>query len=114
MAVRDVTLIFPEEGNIAIATWVDLDSAGSDTGKPVNMASYPEKSVQAKGANTNTVALEGSNDGTNFTALGSGLTLTVGASGYSPVTRIPENPLYIRPASPSAANIQVIVVGVRR
>lgn len=104
-----------DDKGVLIATWTNLVNATSDVGRGVFVGNFPEKTIQAIGTNATTVVIQGSNDGTNWNTLGAGLTLTVGATGSSPVTRIPENPLYIRPSTPSAgADTDVILVAARR
>lgn len=94
-----------------VVTWTDLVNATSDVGNKVAIPQCRDISVQAFGTNATTVVIQGSNDGTNWNNLGSGLTLTIGATGSSPVTRVPEHPLFIRPSTPSAGvNTDVVLV----
>lgn len=114
MATITPTLTDDFKKNFLMATWTNLTNAGSDVGKGVNFSGHPRMSVQALGTNATTVEIEGSLDGVNYEALGAGLTLTIGASGSSPVTDIPVPARFIRPATPSAAaDTDVIVVGHR-
>ena len=70
--------------------------------------------IQAFGTNATTVVIQGSNNGTSWEALGAGVTLTIGATGFSPVTALAVRPRFLRPSTPSAAaDTDVVVVGRR-
>lgn len=96
----------PDGGFLMV--WGALSQAGSDVGQAIYVGNLCSLVVQAQGTNTNTVALEGSLDGTNWSPLGSGLTLTIGASGFSPITQVSVIPAFIRPATPSAGTNTVV------
>lgn len=111
MATIAVSQVLREDG-IEIATWTNLANATSDVGAKAMLSKHRTRTAQAFGTNATTVVIQGSNDGTNWNALGSGVTLTIGATGSSPVTNLPENPLYLRPSTPSAAaDTDVVIVG---
>lgn len=93
-------------------TWTNLVAATSDVGRGAFMGDCVQRTAKAFGTNGTTVAIQGSNDGANWNALGAGVTLTIGATGSSPVTNLPENALFLRPATPSAAaDTDVVVIG---
>lgn len=111
MATIAVAQVLHENG-IEVATWTNLANASSDVGAKAMLAKHTTRTAQAVGTNGTTVAIQGSNDGTNWNTLGAGVTLTIGATGSSPVTNLPENALYLRPATPSAASdTDVVIVG---
>lgn len=102
-----------DNGGVVI-TWPTLAQASADVGSGVFVGDLDDVVAGAEGTNTNTVAMQGSVDGTNFTALGAGLTLTIGASGHSPVLAVSPKPIYIRPSTPSANTASVRVTGYRK
>lgn len=108
MATKAGTL--SREPFYATAEWDAL--AAGDVGSPVNMADFPHKTVQAIGDATS-VALQGSNDGTTWTALndsaGTAIALTTGTFAV-----VLEAPLYIRPSATGGTSTKVIVVGTRQ
>lgn len=98
-----------------VITWTNLVQATSDVGDEVYIGDLVDVSVQALGTNATTVEIQGSNDGTNFAALGAGMTLTIGASGSSPITNLLARALLVRPNTPSAAaDTDVVLIGYRR
>jgi hypothetical protein len=102
MAVRDVTLV--EGGNgVQIAAWLDLDSG--DSGKPVALAGWPDKTIQVIGGTT--VDMQGSNDGgTTWVPISEpdGTALTGAVPGMFVIL---ENPLLIRPNNVTGNNMAV-------
>jgi hypothetical protein len=102
MAVRDVTLVEGGYG-VQIASWADLDAG--DSGKPVALAGWPDKTIQVIGGTT--VDLQGSNDGgTTWVAISEpdGTALTgVGPGMYV----IRDNPLLLRPNNVAGSNMSV-------
>ena len=108
MAVKDVT--FSVAGEVATAVWAA--GAGGDTGKPVRMAAYPDKTAQVAGDATG-VAIQGSHDGTNWFALTDPAGETIDLAGATfDMVLVRENPLYIRPSITGGTSTVVIVVGV--
>jgi hypothetical protein len=92
-----------------IITWATM--ADGDTGVMVKSSHYPDKTVQAIGDAT-TVALEGSNDGTNWFALTDPSGMEIGLVGSTfDLAMVRENPLYIRPSCTGGSDTDVIVVG---
>ena len=79
-----------------INTWATM--ANGDTGKPVQLPGYGDKSIQVTGTfgSGGSCTLEGSNDGTNYFALTNptGTTIAVTAAGLVAVT---EACLWVRP-----------------
>lgn len=108
MAVRDVTIT--EIGNGAfMAAWADLDA--SDSGKPVALAAYPDKTIQIVGGTT--VDMQGSNDGGTtwvpvYALSGSALT---GAIPGMYVLR--DNPALLRPNNVAGTNMAIYVTAVK-
>jgi hypothetical protein len=107
MATIQPTLVTGEE-SFLIATWEDLTSA--DTGAAVNVAAYPDRSVQLCAGDGAT--LEGSMDGLVWASLtdqnGDPLSLTSSAIKF-----VLENAVYVRVASPTSAGVKVILLAVR-
>lgn len=101
--------------DMMVVTWTNLVQATSDVGAAADLGQYGGKrSAQAFGTNATTVQIQGSNDGTNWDALGAGVTLTIGAGGTSPITDLPAMARYLRPATPSAAaDTDVVIVGYK-
>jgi len=98
-----------------IITWTNLVNSTSDVGRAVYIGDLDDVSVQAVGTSATTCIIQGSNDGTSFNILGAGVTVTVGATGNSPVLPLLAKPMFLRPATPSAASdTDIIVVGARR
>lgn len=108
MAVRDV--ILGEAGNgVQTASWADLDNG--DSGKPVALAGWPDKTVTVVGGTT--VDFQGSNDGgANWFPLNDagGAALTTKAPG---LYAIRENPLLIRPNNVVGNNMAVVIAAAR-
>lgn len=107
MATSTATMVI-DYAQYDVITWPTM--AATDVGSAVDAAKYGEISVQAIGDATS-VAMQGSNDaGTTWAALGAGATLTVTA-GTSPVTRIAEHPMFIRPVATGGTVTKVIMIG---
>lgn len=103
-----------DDGRTVSVSWTNLVQATSDVGAGAMVGDLDRLDIQAFGTNATTVEIQGSNDGTNWNALGAGVTLTVGASGSSPVTSLAVRPRFLRPNTPSAgADTDVVVVGRR-
>jgi hypothetical protein len=92
-----------------VITWATM--ADGDTGAVVKASQYPDKTVQATGDAT-TVALQGSNDGTNWFALTDPSGMEIGLAGATfDLAMVRENPLYIRPSCTGGSDTDVVVVG---
>lgn len=103
-----------DDGSVTVI-WTNLAQATSDVGGPAYIGDLVDVCVQARGTNTNTVEIQGSNDGSVYAALGAGQTLTIGASTSSPIQNLLARAKYIRPNTPSAgADTDVILVGYKR
>ena len=94
-------------------TWDALGS--NDDGASVQVASHADKTVQVTGTfSTATVALQGSNDNTNWATLndldGTGISVTVAS-----LVGVRENPLYIRPllSGGGSPTIKVVLIAKR-
>lgn len=107
MAVITPTVVIDNFG-VCIVTWAAM--AGADTGAPVRMAQYSDKTAQVIGDAT-TVAIEGSNDGSTFSPLTDTAGAAIALAGATDdVETILQNPLYIRPNVTGGASSTVIVV----
>ena len=108
MATISGTMDSQGEG-IVVATWAGM--AGGDVGSKMKLASFSDKTVQAIGDATG-VAIQGSNDGTNWFALTdpSGTTIALAGATFD-MALIRENPLYIRPSVTGGSDTDVIIVG---
>lgn len=106
MAVKPATVETNNFG-VVVVTWTDVDSG--DTGQPVLLAQYSDKTVQLIGTSTD-VAIEGSNDGTNWAELSdpAGNPILLATSGQ--IETILQNPLYVRPIAANGADLTVILV----
>lgn len=104
MAVRDVTLV--EGGNgVQLAKWLDLDAG--DSGKPVALAGWPDKTVQVIGGTT--VDFQGSMDGGTTwvpVAAPDGTALTGVAPGMYVIR---DNPTLLRPNNVAGSNMSVLL-----
>jgi hypothetical protein len=102
-----VTGTIDRQANVATAKWV---LASGDTGKGLAMADYPDRTVQAIGTGT-TVTVEGSNDGTTWTALNdtTGTAISLSSGDFAVIL---ENPAYVR-AVAASAGATVIIIGAR-
>jgi hypothetical protein len=113
--VATVLTRFPEEG-VVEADWIG-PLANAEAGSAAKLARYGAKSAQATGTfgAGGSVAIEGSNDGTNWFALtkddsSAAIALTAAAPGAG----ILENTLYIRPrvtAGDGTTALRVIIAG---
>lgn len=96
MAVIKAVVTRLERDAVTIA-WPSM--ANGDTGEPATYPSHAEKSVQVTGTfgTGGSVAVQGSNDATNFVALNDlgGTAIAITAAGIKGVS---ENTLAVRPA----------------
>lgn len=95
MAVRDATVTRTENG-YTLVVWTGLKNG--DTGRPVNVAQFADKTVQAVGnfAGSGKCAIEGSNDLTAFGVLRDAGGTDLGLLGTQP-NIVAENTVQIRP-----------------
>lgn len=104
MAVRDVVVV-EIGGGTQMAKWLDLDAA--DSGKPVAMAMWPDKTIQVVGGTS--VDIQGSNDGgTTWVPINDidGADLTTVVPG---IYLIRDNPALIRPNNTAGSNMAVYI-----
>lgn len=95
-----------DEQDYAVAQWV----GETGTGGAVNMARWPDKTVQATG--TGTVTVEGSMDGTNWTPLNDQAAAAVSlAAASDEMNVILENPIFIRVVN-AGGTATVTILGV--
>lgn len=114
MANTAATFVIGKDG-VATATWTAITE--NDTGLPVAMARFPDRTVQVVGDFTTSgaITIEGRNDGTNYNTLhdptGAALVLT-----DTSVKLIVENPVYIRPRATAGTSVSmdVVIVGAPR
>ena len=114
MATRPVKVSGPDARGVVIVTWETLTTTNTD-GAPALVPGYPDKCVQGVGnfSGSASVALQGSNDGTNWFACsdqaGTDIAMTAATIGAV----VAENPLYVRPLLSSgdgSADVDVILV----
>lgn len=109
MAAVDATVIAlsPDSkyGENAIRQW---SLADNDTGVAINMAEYSDRSVQVTGLTADSLAIHGSNDGTNYVLLTDpqGDALTFAANG---LRQIAEATAYIKPVRTGTADVTIVV-----
>jgi hypothetical protein len=114
MATIPAQIIIAADG-VTTVLWADVTEA--DTGQAVNLARFPDRTVQVTGDFTTSgaITMEGSNDGVTFATLhdpqGNEIVLT-----DSSLVLIAENPLYIRPRATAGSSVamDVYVVGAPR
>ncbi len=121
MAVRPVTILDNLNGRTLIVAWDTM--LNGDTGAPVDLARFPDKSVQSVGtfSTGGEVTLEGSYDGGTtwgslHNAQGTALTMGVGATENDPLV-IAESPPLLRPSitgGDGSTDIDVYVSAVMR
>lgn len=101
--------IEPTDDGLVI-TWSSL--AAGDTGASVSVPNFERRDIQLIGMDGNSdVALDGSNDNTNWTQLRS-LTTTPQLSGWIPIPRssMSVEPRYVRPAVLSGTTVSVTLI----
>lgn len=114
MATINCTMALQPD-NVMLVTWLAITEA--DTGRAVQMARFPDRTVHVSGDFTTSGALviEGSNDGTNYFTLTdpTGASLSFTAAGMKLIV---ENPLYIRPRATAgtAVAMDVYICGAPR
>jgi len=108
MANKGATFVVGKDG-VAVASWTGITEA--DTGLPVNMARFPDRTVQVLGDFTTSgaVTIEGSNDGgvTYFTLTDpTGAPLVFTAAGGKLIV---ENPEKMRPRATAGTSVSMDV-----
>lgn len=114
MAVRALTVNDRSFPNCVTLTWTGLTQATTDSGEPAQYPHFNDKCVHVTGTLgvNGAVAIEGSNDGTNYKVLTDpqGNALTINA--VNTIEQIMEAPLYIRPnvtAGDGSTNFTVVM-----
>jgi hypothetical protein len=114
MATRSATDVLLDD-KVRVITWEGITEA--DDGAAVQVARYPDKSVQVVGDFTSSgaITIEGSNDGTNWGTLHDHVGAELVITDDTPKL-IAENTLYIRPraSAGSSVDMDVIIVGAPR
>jgi hypothetical protein len=116
MAVIAVQHDGPTNDGLVIPLWQTM--LNGDTGSGVKIGRYPDKTVQVVGTFGvgGTVAIEGSNDGTNWGALHDPQGTAIAIQDLEPIL-IAESPLYIRPnvtAGTGSTDLDVYIVAVAK
>ena len=111
MAVIPATVTRLENGYTKV-TWIELTD--TDTGDPVNVAQFADKTVQATGTFTGggLIAMQGSNDGSTFGDLRDAGGTDIALADTQPNT-IAENTELIRPsvtAGDGSTDIDVFMI----
>ena len=107
-----VLTTFIEEG-IVQADWTGL--ANAETGLATQLAKWPTKAAHATGTFGvgGAVAIEGSNNGTDFFALRDSMGVAISLTAAAPIKDVLENPRHIRArvtAGDGTTNIRVLIV----
>lgn len=113
--VASVLTTFPDEGMVQ-CDWIG-PLANAETGNAAQAGRWPTKSVQAVGTfgAAGSVAIEGSNDGTNWFALDDSLGVVIALTAATPISDILQNTKHIRArvtAGDGTTALRVILVGV--
>ncbi len=108
MAVIPAEVSILNLGGVKLVTWADMQDG--DTGEPVQISPFPDRTVQATGDGTVTVA--GSNDGTNFGAVAdpSGDPIALVGTTHD-IAMIRENPLFVQPTCSGGTGTTVTLIG---
>lgn len=106
MAVKAVTRVRTDEG-VVIYTWADLDSGTSDTGAPALLSDEGDVDVQLTGTlSGSAVVMQGSNDGTNWSAITMAPTPLVAAT----ISRLGQRAKFIRPSITGGTGADLVVI----
>jgi hypothetical protein len=110
-----VTVDYRTRPNCAFAVWANL--VASESGLPVEIPEYNDKTVSITGTFGGAVTIEGSNDGTNYVGLKDAITGTAISATSNGIFVIKENARFIRPvAAVGVTGVAVSIVakkGVR-
>lgn len=113
MAVITPTLYIREDG-VAIAQWSGITE--NDTCDPVDMARFPDRTVQAFGDfGGGAVALMGGHDAAELGQLTDNAGTDINMTDNTPVV-VAQNPLYTAPDTPDGTSVDltIVLVGVAR
>lgn len=105
-----ISLAGSKDGSTYQIIWADVTNA--DTCAPVSKPEYADKSIQVAGTfNSASVALQGSNDGTNYAPLNDpgGTVIGINAAG---IKAILENTLWIKPVTTGGGGSQSLTISV--
>ncbi len=106
MAVKTGTRVRTTEG-VVVYTWSDLDSTTSDTGTPMLLQDEGDVDVQLIGTlSGSVVAMQGSNDGTNWAAITMSPTPLVAAT----ISRLSQRAKFIRPSITGGTGVDLVVI----
>lgn len=115
MAVRAATITYP--GQSVLVTWTGLLTG--DTGAPVCLADFPDKSIQVAGAagTGGTIVMQGSNDGgTTYSTLHDQSDNALSGLVVADTALIAEHLMLVRPSvagGDGATNFAVRLSGVK-
>lgn len=102
MATIAFTVDYKPSGqhNAALVTWPTLTQTGSDVGAAFEHADFADRCVQFDGTigTGGSITLQGSNDGTNWSALTDPQGNAITKTSLPAIEAITENTRYIRPA----------------
>lgn len=105
MATIQYTTTFPGYDKAIVVSWV---LAGGDVGVPFEYPVLADRSVQFVGSfGAGSIAIEGSNDGTNWASLNDLQGTTLGAVTTSSIEGITELTRYIRPKNNNAGTVTI-------
>lgn len=86
------------DGSCYLVTWTAVTSASSDTCAAVSFPQYPDRSIQVSGTfGGASVAVQGSNDGTNFCSLFDPSSTVIAIVAATAMKAVLENAVFIRP-----------------
>lgn len=95
---------------VVLASWDNM--AAGDIGTPAEMVTFGDKTAQAVGDATG-VAIQGSNDGTNWFPLTDAAGTTIALAGATnAMALVRENPRYVRPVATGGTSTDVTIVAV--
>lgn len=109
-----VLTTFPDEGMVQL-DWPAL--ANGESGNAAQAGRWPTKSVHASGTfgAGGSVAIQGSNDGTNWFALDDSLGTVIALTAAAPIADILQNTKHVRAvvtAGDGTTALRVIIIGV--
>ncbi len=109
MAVQPVSKV-NGTGDSVIMTWV---LTSGDTGEPVKMSDYSDRTVTMTGTFGAAVTLDGSNDGVTWMTQ-SNIADTDISKTANGIEVIGTNPVFTRPAAGAVTSVTVIINAMRR
>lgn len=116
MAVINYAVAQGEGRPYVVVSWLAM--AGGDTGDPINIPEWSDKTVQFEAGTigTSVMAIEGSNDKVTWIALSDAQAVALSGLTVDRLSEILENPLWIRPniGAGTGTGIEVRVVAVQK